>query len=76
MIVGGCGVTYYYVVNEIHSCTAFPAQYAAEKEVAGEYNFTIVSLNVYLDKDSVYPRDTFRYYKGNLIQENPFDIYN
>jgi hypothetical protein len=67
IVISGGLFTYYYVVYEIHSCTASPVLYAANNYVKGSYNFTFLVLNIYENIDDEFSRESIRYYYGPPI---------
>ena len=54
MVIGGCCVSYYFIIETIHSCTSDPLKYVSDIVAEGE-EYTYIELLLYGDKYDTLP---------------------
>jgi len=64
IVIGGGLVCYYYLVNEVNSCTANPVQYSINSFLDGEeLNYSYAEIRVYEGEYNFIPLKIFKFYK-------------
>ena len=55
ILLSGCIITSYYIINDIHSCTSNPLKYQADKISHDEnFNYSYITFNLYTNSyDSI-----------------------
>jgi len=56
ILIGGCLVTYLFIISKVNQCTSDPLKYATEK-ISNEYDFDYeyVLFEIYQNKNDLFP---------------------
>lgn len=55
MVIGAGMLCYYYVIYEIHQCTADPLRYGFDREVPNNLNYSYVKIYLYNQEGDLAP---------------------